>query len=550
MGSEEISKGQKIQQVFTDLNQKFEEVSTKRRARELSLPYFNLLGFPIEEQTLRTVPFEQAQSAEAVPFFLEGRSIKIGITDPQHPLAQKLISQLQASKYEVETYLVSSHGFIQGLNQYKKILSSPHTDRNEIILNDATEQIVRLRDLPELGSRQLQTPAAELLNLILGAAIAMRASDIHFEPDSKRLRIRFRVDGVLQEIVALVLGVYHGLLSRIKLASNMKLNVVQTPQDGSFTAHYQGKNLQFRVSTLPSSIGETTVLRILGLQGAELQIAELGLRDRELKLLREELSKTNGMILTTGPTGSGKTTTLYAFLNHLNKPGVKIITLEDPVEFVPQNITQVTIDQKAGMDFAKGLRAILRQDPDIIMVGEIRDAETATTAAQAALTGHIVLSTIHTNDSAGAVPRLLDLGVKPVSLAPSLNALIAQRLVRKICKHCKEIYHPTSDELEKVKRALAQLSPRSGISQPTTMKFYHGKGCVKCHDLGYLGRVGVFEVFSVDDPIERLIYKQAPSVEIKTAAIAQGMVTMQQDAILKALDGITDLAEVWRVTED
>jgi type II secretory ATPase GspE/PulE/Tfp pilus assembly ATPase PilB-like protein len=289
------------------------------------------------------------------------------------------------------------------------------------------------------------------------------------------------------------------------------------------------------------------VMRILGTGAVNVEMEKLGLSPRDFEVLKRELEKPNGMTLTTGPTGSGKTTTLYAFLRYLNRGGEKIITLEDPVEYKIESITQTPIDHAAGMTFASGLRAILRQDPDIVMVGEIRDQETAETAAQAALTGHVVLSTLHTNDAAGAIPRLLDLGVKAVTLAPALNALIAQRLLRQICQKCKEVYKPNQTELERVRRSLDGL-PKDRA--PKHQVFYHAPGCKACHHLGYKGRIGVFEVFAVDDAIEKLIYEGASSQAIKKAALSAGMTTMQQDGILKALAGLTDLAEVWRVTEE
>jgi len=338
-------------------------------------------------------------------------------------------------------------------------------------------------------------------------------------------------------------------MSRLKLLSGLKLNVTG-PQDGRFSVNLKEKNLDLRVSALPSAYGESIVMRILGIQDVGFELEELGLKGHALQAVYKELEKPNGMILTTGPTGSGKTTTLYAFLNYLNRSGVKIITLEDPEEYQVEGIIQTPMDKSSGMDFATGLRSILRQDPDIVMVGEIRDFETAETAAQAALTGHVVLSTLHTNDAAGAIPRLLDLGVKPVTIAPALTGLMAQRLLRRICVHCKESYQLNHEELQRVKLILSEISPKSGVKAPEILKFYHSRGCQKCHNLGYKGRIGVFEVFVVDDKVQELIYKQASTPEIKKAATEQGMLTMQQDAILKALEGFTDLSEVWRVTEE
>lgn len=543
-------KGAKIKQVFTSLNRKFEEQDTQRRARLVHLPYFDLTGVPIEQGALALVPREQATLSQAVPFFKEGPLLKLGTSDPLSPELKKLLASLEKAKYQVEVYLVSPSSLELALWQYKKILPISQVQRHEVDVQSGERVLEKLHGLASLGEKLEELSATDLLNLIIGGAVTVHASDIHLEPEKDQLKIRFRVDGVLQEATVLPLRTLHNLLSRIKLLAGLKLNVTHTPQDGRFSVKADDKNLDLRVSALPAEYGESIVMRILGVQDIELDIEKLGLRGLALERISEELKKPNGMILTTGPTGSGKTTTLYAFLNRLNRPGAKIITIEDPVEYRLEGLIQTPIDHAAGLDFAKGLRSILRQDPDIVMVGEIRDYETAETASQAALTGHLVLSTLHTNDAAGAIPRLLDFGVKPVTLAPALNALIAQRLVRKICEHCKGPYRATASELERVKRILSQIPQKADVQVPEQMFFYRSKGCPKCHKLGYQGRLGVFEVFVVDEKIEDLIFSQASTHEIRKAAIAQGMLTMQQDGILKALEGVTDLSEVWRVTEE
>lgn len=543
-------KGSKIKEVFSGLNRKFQEQETQRRAVQSSLPYFNLVGFPIEQSVLHLVPQEQARPAQAVPFFREGSLLRIGAVDLQNQVLNVLVAELQKQRYLVELYLISETSLQSALLQYKKILPVSSSLRREVAVRTSVEMLESLKHLPERGEELSHISASELLNLIIGSAVVLNASDIHLEPEKTAFKVRFRVDGVLQDIVFLPRSLERVLLSRIKLLSGMKLNVTSTPQDGRFTVKLSDRNLDLRVSDLWSAFGEALVLRILGMQDVSLEIEKLGLRAGPLEIVYQELKKPNGLVLTTGPTGSGKTTTLYAFLNHLNRPGVKIITIEDPIEYQLEGIVQTPIDRAAGLDFAKALRSILRQDPDIIMVGEIRDFETAETVCQAALTGHTVFSTLHTNDAAGAIPRFLDLGVKPVTLAPAINALIAQRLVRKICLHCKEIYRPTAAELARVRQSLALIPAGAGVASPERLTFYHSRGCAACHNLGYRGRIGVFEVFRVDDKIESLIFSQASTVDIKKAAVAQGMITMQQDGILKASEGITDLAEVWRVTEE
>ncbi len=543
-------KGEKIQQVFTDLNRKFEERETQRRASKWSAPYFDLTGLPVDESTLALVPKAEAEAALAIPFSKEGSVVKLGVVEPQNPDLRKLLSRLQKNKFQLEIFLVSQGSFRSALKQYKKILPVSSTQKHEVMVETGPEVLAKLKALPEIGEKLLALPATELLNLVIGGAITMQSSDIHLEPEKSLIKIRYRVDGVLQDAVALPLSLLHLLMSRIKLLAGLKLNVTNSPQDGRFSVKLKEKILDLRVSVLPSAHGESVVMRILGIQDIGLEIEKLGLHGLALRLLYQEIDKPNGLILTTGPTGSGKTTTLYAFLNYLNKPGLKTITIEDPVEYMLPGIIQTPIDRSAGLDFAKALRSILRQDPDIVMVGEIRDFETAETACQAALTGHLVFSTLHTNDAAGAIPRLLDLGVKPVTLAPALSALIAQRLLRKICQDCREVYHPATKEFGRVEQALKQILPKSEVQVPEKLTFYHSPGCHKCHDLGYQGRIGVFEVLAVDETIERLVYNQASTTEIKKSALAQGMVTMLQDGILKALEGLTDLSEVWRVTEE
>jgi type IV pilus assembly protein PilB len=550
MLTDSTSKGEKIKRVFTDLNRKFEEQETQRRAAASAMPYFDLTTFPIEESVLAIVLREEAEAAGAIPFFKEGASLRLAVVEPQNPKLQKLLTKLEKEKFKLEIYLVSQSAFSSALNQYRKILQVSPRQKDEVRLTAPKHALIKLKSLPEIGEKLLEISATDLLDLILSGAVSMDASDVHLEPGKEGLKIRFRVDGVLQEIVTLPASLMHSLYSRIKLLSNLKLNVTAVAQDGRFSVNLPDKNLDLRVSVLPSAFGESIVIRLLGLQQEKLEIKNLGLRELPLKTVVQALEKPNGMLLTTGPTGSGKTTTLYAFLNHLNKPGVKIITLEEPIEYKLEGIVQMPVAREHGLDFAQGLRSVLRQDPDIVMVGEIRDYETAETAAQAALTGHLVLSTLHTNDAAGAIPRLLDLGVKPVTLAPALSILIAQRLLRRICEHCKEPYKPNPEELRQVKSSLSMISPQSGIKVPEQLTFYHSRGCSRCHELGYSGRFGVFEVFAVDEQIQEKIYKQVSTNEIKKAAQEQGMLTMQQDGILKALEGLTDLAEVWRVTEE
>jgi type II secretory ATPase GspE/PulE/Tfp pilus assembly ATPase PilB-like protein len=359
--------------------------------------------------------------------------------------------------------------------------------------------------------------------------------------------VRFRIDGVLQEIDKLPKSWQKLLLARLKLLSKLKLNVEGQPQDGRMSFDYLGTQVDVRVATLPSAFGEGVVMRLLGIGALSLRLGDLGLRGKAYTVVEAALTKPNGMIATTGPTGSGKTTTLYAFISELNKPGVKIITLEDPIEYRLPGIQQTPIDHHVDFSFVKALRAVLRQDPDIVMVGEIRDAETADTALQAALTGHIVLTTLHTNEASGAIPRLITMGVKPFVIAPALNVIIAQRLVRKLCVDCKQSVQLTASVMERVLAILGQIPATAGVTLPKTPTFFHAPGCSSCQKLGYKGRIGIYEVIELDEPMRQMILQEASAGQIKAYAITQGMVTMAQDGLLKAMEGITDVEEVFRV---
>jgi type IV pilus assembly protein PilB len=391
----------------------------------------------------------------------------------------------------------------------------------------------------------LDKETSKILDVILGGSIKLEASDIHIEPKEKEAKLRIRLDGILQDVIVFDRKIYEALLSRIKLLSGMKLNVYDRPQDGRFSVLMEKLPIEIRTSTLPAEWGESIVMRILNPKSL-ISLGELGLREDLLKIFKKEIKKPNGMIIVTGPTGSGKTTTLYAILKEIQSPEIKIITIEDPIEYRLEGITQTQVDPKAGYDFANGLRAIVRQDPDVILVGEIRDFETAQIAIQAALTGHLVLTTLHTNDAAGTVARLIALGEKPVNIAPAINMAVAQRLVRKVCKKCSVLEKPSEEELEKIKSGLKNLK----IEIPKDLKIRKAKGCEDCNFTGYRGRTGIFEAFLVDDEMERFILTSPSISDLREMAQKKGMVTMYQDGLLKVMDGITTIEEVERVVAE
>jgi type II secretory ATPase GspE/PulE/Tfp pilus assembly ATPase PilB-like protein len=509
----------KVNQVYSQLDRKYEEEETQRKAVQHKLPYINLFGFPVDTSALAVIPKKTAVGLGLVVFYKEGRNLKLGVQEPSQA-AEDMLKQLRAESYFVELYVISKSSldhFIEGYN--KVILVKRHDD--EIRITGEELDLSKIKSLQDLGEHLRSSTTTKLIETLLTAALELNSSDIHFEPDQNGIKIRFRIDGVLQDITTLDMEELHQVISRVKILAKLKLNVVATPQDGSFSMEYNKSPVDIRVSILPSAFGESIVMRILRQDMGAFRFDDLGVSGFALERLEKELQKPNGMVLTTGPTGSGKTTTLYAILNKLNEPGIKIITLEDPVEYRIGGITQTPID-----------------------------LETAETAAQAALTGHIVLSTLHTNDAASALPRLVDLGVKPFILAPAINAIIAQRLVRKICQSCKQEYTLDKKVQARVEMILNAIPKSAQIQLPKQFKYYHSPGCSRCSGLGYRGRIGIYEIFTMNEEIEKLIQKQASTSEIRNQAIKDGMLTMAQDGLIKVLSGITDVEEVFRVTEE
>jgi type II secretory ATPase GspE/PulE/Tfp pilus assembly ATPase PilB-like protein len=414
------------------------------------------------------------------------------------------------------------------------------------------KEIKSVPDFKEKINEFLNKSVSELVEIILGGGIHLKASDLHLEPREKGAKIRSRIDGVLQDVTIINRSVYEGLLSRIKLLAGIKLNVTDRPQDGRFSIlarEPKGSiSIEVRVSTLPAEYGESIVLRILNPKSL-IDLEALGLREDLLNLFKKEIKKPNGMIIVTGPTGSGKTTTLYAFLKKIQRPEIKIITIEDPIEYHLKGISQTQVNPSKGYDFASGLQSIMRQDPDVILVGEIRNLKTCQIALQAALTGHLVFTTLHTNDAAGTVARLTSLGGDLKNIGPAINLAIAQRLVRKVCKKCSKLKTVSPAILKKIKKTLRGVPREVKIPKLTTsLKIYQNKGCKYCNFTGYRGRVGIFEALLIDEEMERFILKNPSIAALRKKAIKRGMVTIHQDGFIKALKGITTIEEVERVT--
>ncbi len=534
-----------LQNALSDVNHRMQEEETGHKAALLHLPYINLHNFPIDLNILGIFSEEEARDMKALPFFLENKDLRVGVVDPNNPLFIEKVKELSL-KYKVSTYVISDISFERTAKFYAKVLRPKIRHDDVVRVSTIESPIERLKAIAEEAA-QVGISGSEFLEIMLGGAMAYRASDLHFEPEEHFVKVRYRIDGVLQDVLHIQKAMQNSLATRLKILSKLKLNVNDVAQDGRFTFFSDNRPIDVRVSSLPSAYGEEFVLRLLVTSAENLKITDLGFRPEQKLIVEKILARPNGMVITTGPTGSGKTTSLYAFLHQLNEPGVKIITLEDPVEYKLEGVVQTPIDHAHDFSFAKGLRAILRQDPDIVMVGEIRDQETAETAMEAALTGHMVLSTLHTNDAAGAIPRLLNMGIKPFVIAPALSAVLAQRLVRRLCGSCKKPAVLSPSTLEKVTYIINQVPKKSGVNIPTKLNFFHSAGCEKCQGLGYRGRVGIYEILENTEELQKLIFENASTQAFKKAGVEQGMLTMAQDGLLKALDGMTDVEEVFRV---
>jgi type II secretory ATPase GspE/PulE/Tfp pilus assembly ATPase PilB-like protein len=416
--------------------------------------------------------------------------------------------------------------------------------------SEIEKEIKNIPDFKEKIEGSFDKNTSELSEIILGGGIQLAASDIHVEPEEEKVKLRVRVDGFLQDVTKCNQEIYKGLLSRIKLLSGIKLNISDRPQDGRFSVLVKDFPIEVRVSVLPAEYGESIVLRILNPKSL-ISLETLGLREDLLNLFKKEIKKPNGMIIVTGPTGSGKTTTLYAFLKKIQRPEIKIITIEDPIEYHLEGISQTQVNPKRGYDFASGLQSIVRQDPDVILVGEIRDSATCQIALQAALTGHLVFTTLHTNDAAGTVARLTNLGGKMANIGPAIDLAVAQRLVRKLCKKCSKLEAVSSLEFKKIKEGLKGISKEIKLPKISKgLKIPKPKGCKYCNFTGYRDRIGVFEAILINDVMEEFILKNPSIASFKKEAIKRGMVTLYQDGLIKVLEGVTTIEEVERITSE
>ncbi len=537
--------GQPTEAAVTDVEQSFRTGSLQTRKSDVQ--FIELSGKIIPKETLAQIPEILARKYQAVPFALKDKELYVAMTDPENEEAFNAIRK--SSGKIVKPFITTSDDVNRILDQY----TSLQADLNELVeSSEALETVDEKKEATRQEDEDITeaSPAAKIVASLLKRSVREKASDIHIEPLEDEVQVRFRVDGVLRKVLTLPKQVQTGIVSRVKILSNMKIDETRLPQDGRIQIMLDGDKVDFRISTLPTVNGEKVVARVLMHSKGVMSFEDQGLQGRNLASLNENVKKAHGMILVTGPTGSGKSTTLYAIINKIKSDDINIITMEDPVEYRMQQVNQSQVNAKIEFTFASGLRSILRQDPDVVMVGEIRDRETADIAINAALTGHIVLSTLHTNDSGGAIPRLLDMGIEPFLITSSLNAVVGQRLCRKICEKCRQEASLKPEDLEVVKTEIDALPEPEKAAAKKGGKFYVGKGCDACGSSGYKGRIGIYEVLNMSEPIKQLTLKHASTSEIMTIAKQEGLITMKQDGILKAFQGLTTIEEVWRVARD
>lgn len=524
-----------------------ESVLTEAMAKMLGFPYVDLTRAEILEKTRDIIPEQIARKSLVVAFKKEENKLSVAMLNPED--LQTLDFLRKKTGLDIIIHVATPESIHAALKQYEKTLKAEFSDI--IVADDAS-----VKDLAQIAE---DLPIVQIVDTLVKHAILQGASDIHIEPLEKEIIVRYRVDGILRNAMTLPKNMLPGMVARIKVLTNLKLDEHRLPQDGRFKIETDEYKVAFRVSILPVFDGEKIVMRLLDESGNSLTLEKMGLHGEGLEIVHREIAKPNGMILVTGPTGSGKTTTLYTIVDILNSPEVNISTIEDPVEYRMNHINQTQVHAKIGMTFEAGLRSLLRQDPDIIMVGEIRDQETLEIAIHAAMTGHLLLSTLHTNSAAGAIPRMVDMGAQQFLIASTTNVIIGQRLVRKLCVECRKQYLLTPKEvatlgknydLESIHKVLSDLKVLQPTIQWTEVPFYHATGCTMCGDSGYKGRNGIFEVFEVSDGIEKLITQNATSDELEKQARDEGMLTMIDDGFFKAVQGTTTLEEVMRVTKE
>ncbi|MBI2034138.1 MAG: Flp pilus assembly complex ATPase component TadA [Candidatus Levybacteria bacterium] len=521
-----------------------EEKIAQAKAKLLGIPFISLENASFSPQALGFIPRAVVERFLLIPFEYDepGKALSVAMANPANLEAIGFIRQ--KTGLTIKSYAAAPAQVKEAIaNQYQQELVG---EVGEAIKETEAYTAKRVVDTKQLAQIIKEAPIAKIVSTILDYAVNSRSSDVHIEPQSDRLRVRYRIDGILYDKLSLPKNVQESLISRIKILAEMKIDEHRIPQDGRFNFKAGDKEVDLRISVIPTVHGEKVVMRLLRKSGGIPTLPELGLSGVALKNLEASILRPHGIIVVCGPTGSGKTTTLYAVLSRLNTTRVNIVSLEDPVEYEIAGVNQVQVNPGVKLTFASGLRSFLRQDPNIILVGEIRDSETTDLAIQAALTGHLVFSTLHTSNASGSLPRLLDLGAESFLLASTINAIVGQRIVRQICSHCKESYPASEQIINELKAILGKLYTQKG----NTLTLYKGKGCAECGSSGYSGRIGIFEVLPVTDKITHMVMQRADSESIEKQAVLEGMITMKQDGYLKALRGVTTIEEVLRVAQE
>lgn len=535
---ESINTGQTTDKIILAHHFATAESLVVAKAQILGLPFVKIENKAIAPEVLNLIPEGVARRYQLIPFQKDLDSISVAMVDP---LDLQVIQFLEKKTgLAVKRFLSSGEDINKAINsQYSQNLTTEVASAlKEVTVSEAQTQT------PDVAEIIREAPVANIVTQLLEYAVKSNASDIHVEPQENQTRVRYRIDGILHEKIILPKKVHDAVISRIKILSNLKIDERRLPQDGRFTYNHGNQQIDLRVSTLPTTFGEKAVLRLLPKSQKAPTLQELGIRASSFKTLEVQLLRPHGIILICGPTGSGKTTTLYSILSKLSTTKVNILTIEDPVEYQIPGANQVQVNPTIGLTFANALRSFLRQDPNIMLVGEIRDTDTAELAIQAALTGHQVFSTLHTNSASGALPRLLDMGAEPFLVASAINAVVGQRILRKICTHCQVSFVPPQEVVDNIKFVLGKLMPRAEI------QLYKGNGCGNCGFSGFSGRTGVYEVLPLSDKIVKLVLERSSSAAIEDQAIEEGMITLKQDGYLKVLEGITTLEEVLRVAQD
>ncbi len=540
-----------------DLKKREEEELAKILAPKYGVGYLDLTVQPINIDALRILKEEEAHDGELAVFNEIDKKIDVAVLSPNKPKTQAIIEELKNKGYIPSVFMVSHQSLKKVWDMYKEMSYSFETRSGALDISneeivDLLKKATSLKDITALIQEVLSAKKSyrisKILEIILAGALATKASDVHLEPEEDYVRLRYRLDGVLQDVLTFDLETYKLLVSRVKLISNLKLNV-GSAQDGRFSIKLPDGDIEIRTSLLPGAYLESIVLRILNPRSISVPLEELGIHPHLLEVLKKEIAKPNGMILTTGPTGSGKTTTLYAFLKKIHTPEIKIITIENPIEYHLPGIVQTQTNADTGYTFAEGLRSALRQDPDVIMVGEVRDSETAEIAINSALTGHLVFSTLHTNNAGGTFPRLIDLGINPKILSSAINISIAQRLVRKLCQVCKKEIVLDDKQKNLVEKVIAGVPNKDFFKDVSKDKAFISVGCKECNHTGYKGRLGIYEGILMDSNIEKSVRENPSEREIFDAARGQGILSMAEDGVLKVLQGATSFEELARVVD-